>query len=93
VAGARGRHGGLPGDGRPRHRPRTIAPTADGFHAVATLTLSETTRDVPIDVKVELRSDSMPAGCSFSVKPSDFGISPYRGEPGGTDRDSLLLNP
>jgi polyisoprenoid-binding protein YceI len=69
-----------------RFASRTIAPTAEGFHAVADLTLRGTTRDVPIDVKVELRSDSVLAGCTFSVKQSDFGISPYRGGPGGTVR-------
>jgi polyisoprenoid-binding protein YceI len=63
---------------------QTLAPTADGFHAVVALTLRGTTRDVPIDVKVQFRSDSVLAGCSFSVKQSDFGISPYRGGPGGT---------
>jgi polyisoprenoid-binding protein YceI len=65
---------------------RTVAPTTDGFHAVAALTLRGTTRDVPIDVKVEFHSDTLLAGCTFSVKQSDFGISPYRGGPGGTVR-------
>jgi polyisoprenoid-binding protein YceI len=60
---------------------RTLAPT-EGFHAVVALALMGTTRDVPVDVQV--RSDSVLAGCSFSVKQTDFGISPYRGGPGGT---------
>jgi polyisoprenoid-binding protein YceI len=63
---------------------RTLTPTADGFHLVAALTLKGTTREIPIDVKVGFHSDSLSATCTFSVKQSDFGISPYRGGPAGT---------
>jgi len=63
---------------------RTLTPTADGFHLTAALTLKGTTREIPVDVKVAFHADSLSATCTFSVKQSDFGITPYRGGPAGT---------
>lgn len=63
---------------------RQLTPSGDGFHLVAALTLVGQTRDVPIDVVVQLDGDTLRAAGKFDVKQTDFGIEPYSGGPLGT---------
>jgi polyisoprenoid-binding protein YceI len=63
---------------------KEVAPTAHGFHMIGALTLVGQTRDVPIDVNVELGVDSLHATGTFAIKQTDFGIKPYSGGPAGT---------
>jgi polyisoprenoid-binding protein YceI len=63
---------------------RQVAPSADGFHIVGALTLVGQTREVPVDVVVQLGRDTLRAAGEFSVKQTDFGIKPYSGGPAGT---------
>jgi polyisoprenoid-binding protein YceI len=62
---------------------RRVTPAADGFHIVGALTLVGQTREVPLDVAVQLGLDSLRASTKFSVKQTDFGIKPYSGGPAG----------
>ena len=50
----------------------------------AALTLVGQTRDLPMDVRVEVGPDTLRASSSFSIKQTDFGIKPYSGGPAGT---------
>ena len=63
---------------------RSVTPTATGFYLLAMLTLAGRTREIPIDVGAVMGADTLRATAAFSVKQSDFGITPYRGGPGGT---------
>jgi polyisoprenoid-binding protein YceI len=63
---------------------KELAPTADGFHLIGALTLVGQTREVPIDVEVEVGVDSLHAKATFAIKQTDFGIKPYSGGPAGT---------
>jgi polyisoprenoid-binding protein YceI len=63
---------------------RQVAPSADGFHIVGALTVVGQTREVPVDVVVQLGLDTLRAAGKFSIKQTDFGIKPYSGGPGGT---------
>ena len=63
---------------------RQITATREGFHVVGAVTIVGQTREVPIDVGVQLGLDTLVADASFSVKQTDFGIKPYSGGPGGT---------
>ena len=63
---------------------RQVTPTEDGFHIVGALTLVGETRDVPMDVRVEIGPDTLQANSAFSIKQTDFGIKPYSGGPAGT---------
>jgi polyisoprenoid-binding protein YceI len=63
---------------------REVTPTDSGFHLVAALTLVGQTRDLPMDVRVEVGPDTLRASSSFSIKQTDFGIKPYSGGPAGT---------
>jgi polyisoprenoid-binding protein YceI len=65
---------------------RAATPTAGGFHLVALLTIAGRTREVPIDVSAVVGADTLRGTASFSVKQTDFGLTPYRGGPGGTVR-------
>ena len=65
---------------------KAVAPADSGFHIVAELTLVGQTRDVPVDVRVAIGSDTLRAWASFAVKQTDFGIRPFRGGPAGTVR-------
>ena len=55
-----------------------------GYHLVVALTMHGVTKDVPVDVAVEVTGDTLRAKGTFAVKQSDFGIKPYKGGPGGT---------
>jgi polyisoprenoid-binding protein YceI len=63
---------------------KELAPTADGFHMIGALTLVGQTREVPIDVGVEVGADTLHAKATFAIKQTDFGIKPYSGGPAGT---------
>ncbi len=64
----------------------SVAPTTAGFRVQGALTLVGQTRDVALDVAVALAADTLGAHGTFSVKQTDFGITPYRGGPAGTVR-------
>jgi len=61
-----------------------LTPTAHGFRMVGALTLVGQTRDVPIDVSVEVGVDTLRAQATFAIKQTDFGIKPFSGGPAGT---------
>jgi polyisoprenoid-binding protein YceI len=63
---------------------RQVTPTEDGFHMVGALTLVGQTREVPIEVRVQIGPDTLRASSAFSIKQTDFGIKPYSGGPLGT---------
>jgi polyisoprenoid-binding protein YceI len=63
---------------------RSVTQTETGFHLVGALTIVGQTREIPIDVAVQLLPDSLHAQSTFAVKQTDFGIKPYSGGPGGT---------
>lgn len=65
---------------------RILTPTAHGYHIVADLTLHGQTHEVPVDVVVETRGDSLFAHSSFAIRHTQFGMRPFRGGPGGTVR-------
>ncbi len=63
---------------------RQVTPTEDGFHIVGALTLVGETRELPIEVRVQMGPDTLQASSTFSIKQTDFGIKPYSGGPLGT---------
>ena len=63
---------------------RQVRPTATGFHVVAAVTMVGQTREVPIDIAVQIGVDTLMAASTFSLKQTDFGIKPFSGGPGGT---------
>ena len=63
---------------------KEVTPTAHGFHMIGALTLVGQTREVPIDVSVELGVDTLRAATTFAIKQTDFGIKPFTGGPAGT---------
>jgi polyisoprenoid-binding protein YceI len=67
-------------------RSKSVTPADSGFHMVTELTLTGQTREVPVDVRVAIGSDTLRAWASFAVKQTDFGITPFRGGPAGTVR-------
>lgn len=52
----------------------------------AALTIKGKTRDVPLNVDLDIGADTLRATSTFSIKQTDFGIRPYRGGPAGTVR-------
>lgn len=65
---------------------RRIAATDSGVRIVGALTMVGKTVDVPVDVRLQVRQDTMRARARFAVLQTAFGIKPYRGGPGGTVR-------
>jgi polyisoprenoid-binding protein YceI len=63
---------------------RQVLPSADGFHIVGVMTLVGQTRELPIDVSARIGLDTLEAASTFSIKQTDFGITPFSGGPGGT---------
>jgi len=63
---------------------KSVTPTAEGFHILGALTMVGQTREVPIDLVVHPRPDTLRAEGTFSIKQTDFGIKPYKGGPAGT---------
>jgi polyisoprenoid-binding protein YceI len=62
---------------------KEVVPSADGFHITGALTLVGQTRELPIDVVARIGPDTLEAASSFSIKQTDFGITPFSGGPGG----------
>ncbi|HEU4955379.1 MAG TPA: YceI family protein [Gemmatimonadales bacterium] len=75
---------------------REVQPKEGGFHVVGAMTLAGQTRTVPLDVVTRITGDTLEAGSTFSVKQTDYGITPFRGGPGGAvkvaDRVTIQLN-
>jgi polyisoprenoid-binding protein YceI len=63
---------------------RKVTPSKNGFHIVGAVTIVGQTREVPMDVSVEIGVDTLQAASTFSVKQTDFGIKPFTGGPAGT---------
>jgi polyisoprenoid-binding protein YceI len=63
---------------------REVQPKADGFHLIGDMTLVGQTRTVPLEVATRIGRDTLQAHSTFSLKQTDFGITPFRGGPGGT---------
>ena len=63
-----------------------VTPTVDGFKVQGRLTLAGQTREVSCDIRAAVGTDTLRATGGFSVKQTDYGISPYRGGPAGTVR-------
>ena len=62
---------------------RQVIPSADGFHLSAAITLVGQTRELPIDVTARIGLDTLEVASTFSLKQTDFGITPFSGGPGG----------
>ena len=62
---------------------RQVVPSADGFHLIGAITLVGQTREVPIEVTARIGLDTLEAASTFSLKQTDFGITPFSGGPGG----------
>jgi len=58
----------------------------DGLQVRGRLTIAGQTRDVAVVMRLEAAGDTLRATGRFSVKQSEFGITPYRGGPAGTVR-------
>ena len=56
------------------------------MHMIGALTIKGTTRELPLDVSLQVERDTLRATATFAVKQTDFGIRPYRGGPAGTVR-------
>lgn len=65
---------------------RRIAATDSGVRIVGALTMVGKTVEVPVDVRLQVRQDTIHAWARFAVLQTAFGIKPYRGGPGGTVR-------
>jgi len=69
-----------------RFESRTVARSGNTLHIVGALTIKGQTRDIPVDVELQIARDTLQASTRFGIKQTDFGIRPYRGGPGGTVR-------
>lgn len=65
---------------------RQVSATPQGLHVVGALTIVGKTIEIPVDIRLTVRSDTLYASTQFSVNQTAFGIKPYRGGPGGTVR-------
>lgn len=65
---------------------RRVSAISDGLHVVGDLTIVGKTVEIPVDIRLSVRSDTLHATTQFSVNQTAFGIKPYRGGPGGTVR-------
>jgi polyisoprenoid-binding protein YceI len=65
---------------------RSLAARDGGFRMSATLTMHGQAQTVPLDVRVGVGRDTLRASATFTVKQTDFGITPFRGGPAGTVR-------
>jgi len=63
---------------------KEVQPKGDEFHLLGAMTLVGQTRTVPLDVVTRIGTDTLEARSTFSIRQSDFGITPFRGGPGGT---------
>jgi len=62
---------------------REVTSTPGGFRIRGALTMVGQTRELPIDVVARIGADTLEAAATFSVKQSDFGITPISAGPGG----------
>jgi polyisoprenoid-binding protein YceI len=69
-----------------RFASTTVSPTGDGLCVQGQLTLGGATRDVAAELRLDIAVDTLRAIGRFSLKQTDFGITPYRGGPAGTVR-------
>ena len=65
---------------------RSIRPGEGRMHMIGALTIKGETRELPLDIMLEMAGDTLRATATFAVKQTDFAIRPYRGGPGGTVR-------
>jgi len=65
---------------------RSVAGNAQRLEMIATLTIKDRTREVPLTIDVQIAADTLRAVTAFAVKQTDFGIRPVRGGPAGTVR-------
>jgi polyisoprenoid-binding protein YceI len=63
-----------------------VTPADGGLEVRGRLSLEGETRDVAVIMGLEIAGDTLRASGRFSVKQTDFGITPYRGGPAGTVR-------
>ena len=70
-------------------------PMSGGFRIVGDFTLAGQTHPVAVDMQTTIGPDTLRAAGVFTVKQTDFGITPYRGGPGGSvkvaDRVSIRI--
>ena len=69
-----------------RFASRSIRSEDGRMHMIGALTIKGTTRELPLDVSLQVERDTLRATATFAVKQTDFGIRPYRGGPAGTVR-------
>jgi polyisoprenoid-binding protein YceI len=62
---------------------RKVTPTPDGFRILAAMTMAGRTQELPIDIVARIGVDTLEAASTFSVKQTDFGITPVSAGPGG----------
>ena len=58
----------------------------DALEVQGRLTIAGQTRDVAVVIELQTAGDTLRASGRFSVKQTEFGITPYRGGPAGTVR-------
>ena len=63
-----------------------------GYHLLVALTMHGVTKDLPMDVAVEITGDTLRAKGTFAVRQTDYGIKPFRGGPGGTVKVADKVN-
>lgn len=73
---------------------REVQPKAGGYHLVGDMTLVGQTRSIPLDVVTRIQGDTLEATSSFAIKQTDFGITPFKGGPGGAVKvaDQVQIN-
>jgi polyisoprenoid-binding protein YceI len=62
---------------------RVVEAIPRGLRVRGDLTLAGATREVTVDVRLQVGSDTLRATGAFDVQQTSFGIRPYRGGPGG----------
>jgi polyisoprenoid-binding protein YceI len=65
---------------------RSMIAIPQGYRVVADLTMHGQTHPVTLDARVEHSGDTMRVRSAFAVRQTAFGMTPYRGGPGGTVR-------
>ena len=65
---------------------KSITPSGGEYRIDAELTIVGRTRELPVEVRLEIGPDTLRAVATFGVKQTDFGIKPFRGGPAGTVR-------
>lgn len=77
-------------------RSTGLSLSGDSLRVQGELTLVGQTRVVMVGLRVAIGTDTLRASGTFFVKQTDFGITPYRGGPGGTvrvaDRIRLVID-